>query len=231
MGVDLVACVSGEYRERRPADLRIRIAPTQPVGGDTTSTTSGFPTVRRGGEVGDDVVLAAARGDRAAFTTIISTYERRLRVTAYQVLRDVALVDDALQDVFVAAYRGLPSFRGQAALGTWLTRITFTTCAQHLRRGDRRPRLADTELAEHDTPAVADCSEVVGERDRLRLALTGLTAEQRFLVLLVDRDGYGYREAARLLGVPRGTVASRLSAARAQLRCALDLGDAAQQGR
>lgn len=175
-------------------------------------------------EVTSAVVLAAQRGSREAFGEIIHTYEPRLRSVAYQVLRDPETVDDVLQDVFLAAYRGLPRFRGDATLGTWLYRITCTTCAQYLRRDHHRLTLAQAQLPEDESVLSFDCGEAVGERDRLRAALAALTAEQRLLVLLVDRDGYGYRDAARLLGVPRGTVASRLSVARGRLRDALGLG-------
>ena len=174
-------------------------------------------------EVKPAVLLAAQRGSREAFGEIIRTYEPRLRAVAFQVLRETGLVDDVVQDVFLAAYRGLPRFRGDAALGTWLYRITCTTCAQQLRR-DRHDGISPpSPLLEDDDAPTGDCGEEVAERDLLRTALATLTAEQRLLVLLVDRDGWGYREVARLQGVPRGTVASRLNAARARLRRALVL--------
>ncbi len=191
---------------------------TERAGGERTGSA------RTGGEVTTAVIAAAATGDRAAFTTIIRTYEPRLRATAYQVLRDRELVDDALQNVFVVAFRALAAFRGEAALGTWLHRITYTTCAQYLRRAGRRPVLVEMGLAKEGHATVADHAESVGDRDRLRQALASLSAEHRIVVLLVDRDGYDYRAAAKLLGIPRGTVASRLNVARAQLRTALGLG-------
>jgi RNA polymerase sigma-70 factor (ECF subfamily) len=175
------------------------------------------------GEIASSVVAAARRGERQAFSTIIRHYERRLRGTAFQILHDRDLADDVVQDVFVAAYRALPRFRGDAALGTWLHRITYTTCAQHLRRAARRPRLISDECLPPRLQPTCDPLSAVVDRDTIQSALTQLTANQRFLVLLVDRDGYDYRSAARLLGVPRGTVASRLNVARARLRLALGL--------
>ena len=175
-------------------------------------------------EVAPAVVRAAQRGSREAFGEVIRIYEPRLRSFACQVLRDHDAVDDVLQDVFLAAYRGLPRFRGDAALGTWLHRITFTTCSMYLRHDRRRPAPVPTPLEEDRVHQSVDHGEAVGERERVREALETLTAEQRLLVLLVDREGYGYRDAARVLGVPRGTVASRLSVARGRLRDALGLG-------
>jgi len=178
-------------------------------------------------EVAASVVAAAGRGDGEAFALIIRTYAPRLRATACQVLYDDQLVDDVLQDVFLAAYRALPKFRGDAALGTWLHRITYTTCAQYLRRAGRRALVMGPGESERDKVPVADHAESVCDAQRVRTALGRLPAEQRIAVLLVDRDGYDYRSAAKVLGIPRGTVASRLNSARAQLRAALGLGGGA----
>ena len=201
-----------------------------------TCLDGGHPQVRRDGTTGPDaaaedgeiarpIIVAAARGDGEAFAVIMRAYAPRLRATVHQVLRDDQLVDDVLQDVFIAAYRGLPRFRGDAALGTWLHRITYTTCAQYLRRARRRARFAHPATSDRRDPGVADHAESVGDSQRVRDALGRLPAEQRIVVLLVDRDGYDYRAAAKVLGIPRGTVASRLNVARAHLRAALGLDD------
>jgi RNA polymerase sigma-70 factor (ECF subfamily) len=121
-----------------------------------------------------------------------------------------------LQDVYVKAYRGMASFRGDAALSTWLYRITYTTCMDRLRRGARaeamRRDLAESGGAEETAP---DDNLALGEE--LRRALSSLDAEHRAAVLLVLRDGHSYDGAAAILGVPRGTVASRVARARRQL--------------
>ncbi|HET6474877.1 MAG TPA: sigma-70 family RNA polymerase sigma factor [Thermoleophilia bacterium] len=174
-------------------------------------------------EIDARVVAQASHGDRAAFTAIVHHYERRLRVLAYQILQDPQAMDDALQEVFVAAYAALPGFRGDAALGTWLHRITCNVCLQSLRTASRRPAIADDPPEDNDLPAREETAAVI-DRAVIAEALTALPAEQRILVLLVDRDGYDYRTAADLVGIPRGTVASRLAGGRAALRNALGLG-------
>jgi RNA polymerase sigma-70 factor (ECF subfamily) len=181
------------------------------------------PGARGAGEdqVAASVVAAARHGDHEAFAEIMRTYDRRLRAVAYHILRDGDVADDAMQEVFLYAYRGLPAFKGDAALGTWLYRITYTTCAQFLRRAARRPEPAEPDSAADGAALVADLSASVVDRDEVARALATLTAEQRLLVLLIDRDGYDYRFAARILDVPRGTVASRLNGARTRLREAL----------
>ncbi len=173
-------------------------------------------------EIDARVVAQASHGDRAAFTAIVRHYEHRLRVIAYQILQDPQAMDDALQEVFAAAYSALPGFRGDAALGTWLHRITCNVCLQSLRTASRRPAIADDPLDDGDLPAWEETAAVI-DKTAIAEALAALPAEQRILVLLVDRDGYDYRTAAELVGIPRGTVASRLAGGRAALRARLGL--------
>jgi RNA polymerase sigma-70 factor (ECF subfamily) len=123
-----------------------------------------------------------------------------------------------MQEVYLSAYRGLPKFRGDADLSTWLYRITYNACLAHIKR--RRP--AENQSADHE-PACADYAEDVAARMDLAAALSALPPEQRALVLLIDRDGLDYRSAATALGLPLGTVSSRLALARRRLRAALSL--------
>lgn len=172
----------------------------------------------REGEVGASVLRAARRGDRHAFELIVEHHQERLRVLAFHLLGDREQMNDALQDTFVNAYRALPGFRGEAALGTWLHRICYRVCLGYL--GERRSDVdGDDVLAA--APAPGEAAEDLAVRDALAVALRELPAEQRVVVLLVDRDGYDYASVASVLDVPVGTVASRLSVARAALRRAL----------
>jgi len=177
-----------------------------------------------GNEVGSAVIAAARRGDARAFETILRHYDRRLRVVADRVLGDRQLMDDALQEVAIKALRGLPSFRGEAPLGAWLCRIAATTCLDLARR--RRPEDATAPEAIADSRAEdPDPADGLDSRERLTAALTTLPADQRVAVLLIDQFGYDYRTAAGALGVPVGTVASRVASARARLRAALSAGE------
>ena len=97
-------------------------------------------------EIDGAVLRRAQRGDHGAFHEIVDHYEGRLRVLAYQLLRDADQMNDVLQDTFVKAWAGLPEFRGDAALGTWLYRICYRICLDHLRRQQVRP--AGEELAD-----------------------------------------------------------------------------------
>jgi len=123
-------------RESGPAGRRPARPPGARWGGLPVETDARHEEER---EIDARVVAQASHGDRAAFTAMVHHYERRLRVLAYQILQDPQAMDDALQEVFVAAYAALPGFRGDAALGTWLYRITCNVCLQSLRTASRRP--------------------------------------------------------------------------------------------
>jgi RNA polymerase sigma-70 factor (ECF subfamily) len=162
-------------------------------------------------------LLRAARGgDPDAFMALLAPERPRLESLAYRLLHDHGDVADVLQDVYLSAYRALPGYRGDARLATWLYRITYNACLAHQ---TRRPAAADTGA--ENGPAHPDHAGAVAQRLDLAAALAELPVEQRALVLMVDRDGFDYQAAAEALGVPLGTVSSRLAAARAKLRRAL----------
>ena len=172
-------------------------------------------------EIDGAVLRRAQRGDHGAFHEIVDHYEARLRVLAYHLLRDADLMNDALQDTFVKAWGGLPAFRGDAALGTWLHQICYRICLDYLRRQRARP--AGVELSD-DLADPTDDVDGLTMRDQVDAALGRLPVEQRAVLLLVDREGYDYATVAAALEIPVGTVASRLSLARAAMRRALRPG-------
>jgi RNA polymerase sigma-70 factor (ECF subfamily) len=169
-------------------------------------------------EIDAQTVSAARRGDGEAFVRMLKHYDSRLRALAFRVLRDPVLMDDALQDASIKAYQSLRGFRGDSEVGTWLYRITYTTCLDYLRR-ERRFQLLTSEGPPADTARDDDdpC-EIVTRWAELEDALDRLPVEQRVLVVLVHQYGYDYRTAAEVVGIPEGTVSSRLAAARTRLR-------------
>ena len=178
------------------------------------------------GEV-DELVLARARsGDQDAFATIVGHYDHRLRAVAYRLLGDRDRMDDVLQEVYVSAFRSLPRFKGDAALGTWLYRITYNACMDELRR---RPAVAPVSYDDDREPLLVDTAsgpaEIAVRRQDLAVALDRLPPDQRTAVLLVDAFGLDYADAAEVLGVRTGTIGSRLTRARTVLRAALDGGE------
>ena len=183
---------------------------------------------------GDDppstIVRAARRGDHRAFTRLVNRYDDGLRALAFHLLGSREAMDEALQETYLNAYRGLPQFRGEAGVGTWLYRIAYTTCLQRLRRPQRLEPTDDEQLEELAAPS-RDIADDVALRDEVRRALGTLTPGQRVAVLLIHRDGFSYADAAEILDVPVGTVASRVAAARVALGRELGRARSAREDR
>jgi RNA polymerase sigma-70 factor (ECF subfamily) len=166
------------------------------------------------------VLDRAREGDHEAFATVVRVYEGRLRGLAFRVLGDSECMDDALQEVYVRAFRALPRFRGDAQVGTWLYRVTYNACLDELARTRKVTHLPLDELA-GQASADPEPGDRLGARSELAAALEALSDDERRVVFLVDAEGYDYAAAAERLGVPVGTVASRLNRARSALRAAL----------
>jgi RNA polymerase sigma-70 factor, ECF subfamily len=166
------------------------------------------------------VLDRARQGDHEAFAIVVRHYDPALRALAYRLLGDPHRMDDALQEAYVKAFRALPRFRGRSQLGTWLHRIVFNTCLDELQRVRRAPVVPLEEAPEAAEPA-PDHADLVAGREGLEQALAALAPHDRAAVVLVDGQGFDYRAAAEVLGIPAGTVASRLNRARAVLRRAL----------
>lgn len=177
-----------------------------------------------GEELGDGALVdRILGGDRDAFSQVLRRHDDRLRALAYRLLGgDRHRMDDALQEAYVRAYRALPRFRRDADLGSWLYRITYNACIDELRRTKRRPAPVDVADAVWEPESAAPGPDrVVGASDAVVRALATLPEDQRTTVVLVDGEGFDNVTAARILGVAPGTVASRLSRARAAMRRAI----------
>lgn len=159
---------------------------------------------------------------RAAFSALVREHDGALRVLAYRMLGSADEMDDVLQDVYLKAYRTYREFRGDSAPRTWLYRITYNACVDRLRR--RRTDtcyLEDVAETGYEPPSRDDVEGSAQMKVDVQRALTVLTDDQRAAVLLVDALGWEYTEAAEVLGLPKGTIGSRLHRARAALRHAL----------
>ncbi len=167
------------------------------------------------GELSDRAIVERVqRGDHGAFTELVGRHDRRLRTLASRLLRSPERVDDALQEVYIKAFRTIGRFRGDADVGTWLYRITYNTCLDELRR--RHPVLVDGDF---DPPSIEPGpAERYAAASEVAHMLGRLSPELRATVVLVDGYGFDYADASRRLDVAPGTVASRLHRARRQLR-------------
>ncbi len=170
------------------------------------------------GDSGNELTPAARGIGPQVFAGLIAQHDAQLRALAYRMLQDREAMQDAMQDAYLAAYRGLPAFRKEAAVETWLYRIVYTTCLRHLSRRRNAP------MAFHDEDlSTPDPADIVALRQDIATAMAHLPLEQRVVVLLVDGHGFSYKAVSEMLGVPSGTVASRLSHGRTELRVALGL--------
>src|SRR5688572_22492108 len=137
---------------------------------------------------------------------------------ALRTLGDPDEAADAVQDAFVSAYRKAATFRGEAAVTTWLHRIVVNACLDRMRRKSVRP-VADDELieaAERESPLPDQTVEREVSME-VSAALKLLPADQRAALVLVDMMGYSVEDAAQVLEVPSGTVKSRCARGRAKL--------------
>jgi RNA polymerase sigma-70 factor (ECF subfamily) len=166
-------------------------------------------------------VLAGARGDARARAGAFRSLFGALREPVYRLCHHLtgrpADAEDALQEVFLSVHRGLPAFRGEAGLATWVFRVALREGLRvRARRRDGVP-LDDGASAQAATGTEARL-EARHEARRVLAALEHLSAGQRAVLALFAVEGLGHPEIAAILGVPEGTVWSRLFAARTRLR-------------
>jgi RNA polymerase sigma-70 factor (ECF subfamily) len=180
-----------------------------------------------------DAALAEriANGDRRAFEAVMRRCNRRLYRVARATLGDDRDAEDALQDAYLAAYRAIGSFRGVAALSTWLTRIVLNECYARLRRSARRDNVVpivpftDGELPVDAVDTNTELPDEAAMRNEMRSLLArhvdALPVDLRTVLVLRSIEDLSVEETARCLGIPEATVRTRHFRARALLRDAL----------
>lgn len=173
------------------------------------------------------LVRAAQAGDAGAFASLVRCHQRAVYRVAYGLTRNPSDADDLAQETFVRAYQALGRFRAGEPLWPWLSRICVNLAYSLFRRRRRRPEQSIEPLVESGRQWAAedDPEREVEGRERLehvRAAFDELSPEHRAVLVLRVVEGQSYDEIARTLGVPAGTVMSRLSRARAELRSRLE---------
>jgi len=171
------------------------------------------------GEPSDRVLLGAiADADRSALQTLYERHAPWLVLRLSRRCSDPDLVDQAVQDTFVAVWRKPGSYKGSGEVGAWIWGIGIRRLIDQLRR---RPALAATPELEGIVVSAEDQVLAGVEHGDLASALNALSPELRAVVQATILDGLTIREAGRLLGIPSGTVKTRMARARVQLREAL----------
>ena len=167
-----------------------------------------------------DLVRRAQLGDHEAFDALAAAAGHRLYAIASRVLRDTYAAEDAVQEALVRAWRELPRLREPERFDAWLHRLVVNACAdqgRHLKRRAREVRQIDTER-----PDTADGIGSLAARDELERAFLKLDVEHRAALVLVHYVGLTAPEAARVLGVPAGTIYSRLHYGARRMRAILE---------
>jgi RNA polymerase sigma-70 factor (ECF subfamily) len=179
-------------------------------------------------------IQAARLGDEWAFGSLVEQYRTGAERLAQQILRTEEAAADAVQEALIKAYRAMPRFQ-DGNFRSWFMRIVTNTCYDHLRRQKRRAAVSlddSVDWSHSDVPAsmlanITNPETVALQNESMTCllrAIDELPHWHRSVVLLVDVHGYDYNEAAELLGLPLGTIKSRLSRARSTLRDTLVQG-------
>jgi RNA polymerase sigma-70 factor (ECF subfamily) len=168
-----------------------------------------------------ELVERCRSGDESAFQQLVDRYKDQVFALIARTVQDRSRAEDLAQDVFLRIHRGLPYFRGEARLSTWIYRIVANVCLQD------HPRTPGAMSLDDDrTPAVRGVSDrQFGDlelRDRLEKAIARLPANYRLLIAAHYLQGVQYEELADALQLPLGTVKTQLYRAKRQLRRMLE---------
>lgn len=183
----------------------------------------------------DDLIARAQQGEIRAFEQLVASHVPQLRRFARAFIASDSDADDLAQEALIKVYRSIKLFRHQAAFSTWLYAVArnvfldFTRSrAGHERAREESLEVAHTEHLAGDVAADAHL-EQEQERERVWRALRQLPVDYRTALVLFDLEGRSYDEVAAIEGVPIGTIRSRLSRGRAQLKVLLDEADARER--
>ncbi len=218
---------------------RRRFAPPQAVGNSSPGIGNFRPSpfvqeaVRTVTSDDHRLIAECLRGDTAAFGVLVRRYQDRLYNTVFRLLGNAEDSEDAVQEAFIHAFEALPSFKKDALFFTWLYRIAVNAAISGRRKrrvlarrdggpggqADRDP----ADASEQTRPGHA--LEQQEQARRVHHALAQLSSEHRAVLVLKDMEGHKYQSMAAILGVPVGTIRSRLHRARLELRAILHKQD------
>jgi RNA polymerase sigma-70 factor (ECF subfamily) len=167
-----------------------------------------------------ELVDRAKRGDHDAFTRLVGGSVDRLYTVANLILRDSDRAKDAVQEALVSAWQDLPALRDAGAWDAWLYRLTVWSCYRHARRDRRRSVIELQAMPDAASAHVPDHASAIVERGHLERELGRLQVDQRAVIVTHFYLGYPISEVAEILGLPVGTVKSRLNRGLQALRTA-----------
>ena len=166
-----------------------------------------------------ELVERAQRGDHEAFDDLATAAYHRLYAIARRILRDGYAAEDAVQDALVRAWRDLRGLRDPERFDAWLHRLLVHACSDHVRRTRRRP--LEVTIDEIDRADPQDDVARIGDRDEIERAFLDLSVEHRAVLVMTHYVGLPAPEIATILGIPVGTVYSRIHNGTRQMRTSL----------
>ena len=170
----------------------------------------------------EELVRAAAKGRTEAFEELVRLHEKKVYALTLRMCGNPEDARDAAQEAFLSAWRGLPSFRGEAGFSTWLYRLASNAAIEHLRRNRRQREEDSLDAGEMDAPDQSPGPQEAAEGSELQRAvadgLASLSEDHRRILLLREYQQLSYDEIAQTLDMDLGTVKSRISRARRALR-------------
>jgi RNA polymerase sigma-70 factor (ECF subfamily) len=167
-----------------------------------------------------DLVVRAQHGDEEAFASLAVAVGNRLHAVSHRILRDIELAEDATQQALLAIWQDLPTLRDPARFDAWSYRLLVRACYAEGRR--TRQWAPNLRLLPADEPMGSDALSSVVDRDQLERGFRRLSIDHRAVVVLHHYLDMPLEMVADVLGVPIGTVRSRLHHAMRGLRAALD---------
>lgn len=177
---------------------------------------------RRVNRMKRDLVVRASAGDHAAFSELAAAAIGGLYRVAHLILRDPERANDAVQDALISAWRDVRALRDPDRFDAWLHRLTVRACYR-VARTERRRSVVEVELTDmQDPPSVDDDQRLLAVRDQVERGFMRLSTEERAVLVLHYFLDLPLGEAADILGIPLGTMKSRLSRATQALRSAVD---------
>jgi RNA polymerase sigma-70 factor (ECF subfamily) len=167
------------------------------------------------------LVVRAKAGDQEAFAALAAESLGRLNAVARLILRDPDAADDAVQDALVAAWRGLRALREPDRFGGWLNRLLVRACYDRARR-ERRRRVAEVRVTPIVEPSASDAQASTAMHDLFERSLERMPVDQRAAIVAVYYLDLSIPEAAAMVGIPVGTMKSRLHRSLQSLHAIVD---------
>jgi RNA polymerase sigma factor (sigma-70 family) len=175
----------------------------------------------------DQAIRKVLRGDKGAFEEIVENYQKLVMHIVFRMIHGNSDREDICQDIFVKVYQNLSSYRGEAKLSTWIAKIAYNTCLNHLekRKKERMNRSLDENehhiIYDNTSNAPDDYIETQDIWRKVQQEMGNIPPRYRVILSLYHMDNLGYREIGEIMNLPEGTVKNYLFRARQKLKSQL----------